>query len=342
MRTLRTKTRKNCRCLLWPLLPLVFILRKTRLSHSWIQRISYFLDILVDYSAAIRLSPCDVAIGRWTVAYRSLQIAKKRFGAKIISDVGIKHPETEAQIVSRYGGIPGYHRSIKRNKEIYKIVDNIVVPAKHAATSFIEKGFSKEKIFKNPYGTDLEEFKATPKAPQYNFDIIFVGTWCIRKGCDLLVKSALEVMNLKVLHVGNVGDIPLPSSSQFTHIDPVPQHELRKYYSSAKIFVIPSRAEGLALVQAQAICAGLPIVYSSETGGADLKELVEDSPFMFEMKDFTVDALCESINLALKKAEEVPSVDGKRDYLGPLRNRLSWKMYGERYNTFLRSLFKLS
>ena len=48
-------------------------------------------------------------------------------------------------------------------------------------------------------------------------------------------------------------NMAFPEDELFTHIDAVDQKELVKYYSKARVFVIPSLSEGLAMVQAQAI-----------------------------------------------------------------------------------------
>ena len=46
--------------------------------------------------------------------------------------------------------------------------------------------------------------------------------------------------------------------------------ELHKYYSQASVLVLPSIQEGLALVQAQAMACGVPVIASENTGAADL------------------------------------------------------------------------
>ncbi|MFR7464137.1 MAG: glycosyltransferase [Phocaeicola vulgatus] len=50
----------------------------------------------------------------------------------------------------------------------------------------------------------------------------------------------------------------------------IPESELVNYYSKAKVFVLLSKDEGLALVQPQAVACGLPLVITKHTGGDDL------------------------------------------------------------------------
>jgi glycosyltransferase involved in cell wall biosynthesis len=50
----------------------------------------------------------------------------------------------------------------------------------------------------------------------------------------------------------------------------IPRTELYEYYSQGSVFVIPSLEEGLALVQAQAMACGLPVIATPNTGAQDL------------------------------------------------------------------------
>lgn len=43
------------------------------------------------------------------------------------------------------------------------------------------------------------------------------------------------------------------------------------------------------------------MVYSHYTGGPDLKKLVDDHEFLFEMPEYTVDSLSDTLLKALKK-----------------------------------------
>jgi starch synthase len=50
----------------------------------------------------------------------------------------------------------------------------------------------------------------------------------------------------------------------------IPRAELYAYYNQGLVFVLPSIEEGLALVQAQAMACGLPIIATTNTGAEDL------------------------------------------------------------------------
>lgn len=169
----------------------------------------------------------------------------------------------------------------------------------------------------------------------YNkYDVIMVGGWSLRKGCDLIV-DAIKQTNYKLLHVGGIVDMPFPSNdSRFTHVDSVDQKTLHQYYNMAKVFVLPSREEGLAMVQAQAIACNLPLIGSKDSGAEDLKQLVDQPQFITIVKDFTIDAVIEAINLGLSNFNRLSS----KIYAGNIKEYMTWEAYGKRYCEHLKSI----
>jgi glycosyltransferase involved in cell wall biosynthesis len=171
-----------------------------------------------------------------------------------------------------------------------------------------------------------------------SYDVIMTGMWSYQKGVDILSEACLTYMNISLLHVGGAGDFPLPVHERFTHIDAVDQRILQDYYRQAKIFVLPSRQEGLSLVQAQALSCGLPIVCSPHTGGRDLKDFMDDKRWIIEMETYTVEVLVTCIQTALALYKSMP--DNKpRKYAGKeCLDNLSWEAYGKRYSDFLKRI----
>lgn len=135
--------------------------------------------------------------------------------------------------------------------------------------------------------------------------------------------------------MGSIVDLTFPNLENMHHIDSVNQKELVKFYAQAKVFLLPSREEGLAMVQAQAVSCGLPLVCSKDSGGRDLKKYVNDSAFIIEIKDNSVDSIHESIELALSLASKQKGV---RNYAGDISSNLSWSAYGKRYSNFLKRI----
>jgi glycosyltransferase involved in cell wall biosynthesis len=123
-----------------------------------------------------------------------------------------------------------------------------------------------------------------------------------------------------------------------THIDSVDQKELIKYYEKAKVFVLPSREEGLAMVQMQALVCGLPIVCSKDTGGRDLKKFLSDEKWVIEMESFDLEALHNSIEKGLEISAQQKGI---RDQSKEIAQKLDWKSYGNRYQENIKTaIFK--
>lgn len=161
-----------------------------------------------------------------------------------------------------------------------------------------------------------------------------VGGWSYRKGCDLIV-DAIKQYSYRFLHVGSIVDMDFPQGDErFTHIDAVDQKQLTHFYNQAKVFVLPSREERLAMVQAQAIACNLPLVGSKDSGAEDLKEIVEHSDFITIIEDFTPAALLNAIDLSITKLKQLNGIQ----YAGNAAERLTWKAYGVKVSEFINKI----
>jgi glycosyltransferase involved in cell wall biosynthesis len=271
---------------------------------------------------------CDIFIGLGTVYKNSFNTAKEKYNAMTILEWGSKHIYAQEEAITNNSGAKKQADFfIERSIEGYNISDFISIPSSHAKQSFLKYGIKENKLMLNPYGVDLKMFPKTQLNEKDNFDVLMVGNWSYTKGSDFIIK-ALKESNLTFLHVGSIQDIPFPNLKNMHHIDPVDQSELKNYYSKAKIFILPSRTEGLAMVQAQAIACGLPIVCSKNTGGSDLRDLISAKDWIIEFEDYSIEKIHEAIILALNLAN---SQSGSRNYVEDDLKNLSWEAYGKRY-----------
>jgi glycosyltransferase involved in cell wall biosynthesis len=272
---------------------------------------------------------CDVCIGIGTVYLKAFETAKKN-GATAILEWGSKHIEEQ---LKQFGMHDDYSaRTKNRELQQYDVCDYISIPAKHVKDGFLKHGIPDSKLIVNPYGVDLSQFHPTSCSNEY--DLIYVGGWRYEKGCDLLTELC-QRYGYKLLHVGALVNLDFPKISNMTHHEPVDQKDLVNYYAKARVFVLPSRAEGLSLVQAQAIVCGLPVVCSKETGGADLREQLADKKWIIEMEDISVESLLDAVDQGLILAN---AQTGIRNYAGHDFKRLSWESYGARYSENLQRI----
>lgn len=331
-RAIKYGLKKECSYSMFiPMLPFLALVRLSK-GAEWALRI---LDLVLDFYLSWFMKPCDVYIALGTVYERSLISAKRIFGAVTVLEWGSKHILEQQRILSEG---PGYKRQseffIARALHGYEIADYIAIPSDHVRRSFIERGVSEEKLLQNAYGVSLSMFHPTELIKDQAFDLIMVGGWSYRKGCDLLVDVCRKT-GFSLLHVGPIVDLEFPVGDNFRHIDAVDQGQLVKYYARAKVFVLPSREEGLAMVQPQAMVCGLPVVCSMHTGGRDLRAVLSEQKWIVEMPEYTAECLEVSIRVALELAGQQRSL---RAYAGEVQKDLSWSSYGKRYDLHLRNI----
>ena len=280
----------------------------------------------------MRLRPCDVFICMSGIYLEAARFAKERFGATIWLHRGSRHILSQDEILA---AVPGAERpsplAIRRELEGYGLADRVVVPSRHVAESFRQHRPIFGKLFYNPYGVDLAMFPlCVKKAPTEPVSFLFVGLWCLRKGCDLLAEAVRKVPGVRLTHVGAVGDLNFPTGGdRFLHLDPVPQPELARFYSAADVFVLASREDGFGIVLAQALASGLPLLCTDRTGGADLAH----TPFLAlritVVPAGDLDALVSGIagwRARLRAGDDLPLLEATD------REKLSWAAYARRYS----------
>ncbi|MDR0604811.1 MAG: glycosyltransferase family 4 protein [Bacteroidales bacterium] len=336
-RAMKFGLQKKCSKSLFSLLfPFVYLAKARPFSRS--RFIRHGLRNIQDFITSIYMRPADITVVLSAEFKISLKKAKRQ-GSITIVECGSKHVIEQHKIISvdRIKFSKSFRREleayISRTLNIYNEADYITIPSKHVKESFLKQNFPEQKLFVNPYGASLKRFYPTDKPGIDSYDVIMVGQWSWRKGCDMIVE-AIRKLNIRFLHVGALYDLPFPENENlFTHVNSVDETQLVQYYNQAKVFVLPSREEGLALVQAQALACGLPIVCSKDTGGRDLRDFLTDKKWIIEMQETTAECLADCIKEALALADIQP--EGKRDYAGNDINQLTWEANGKRYGDFL-------
>ena len=291
----------------------------------------------MDNVVAARLEPCDVFIGMSGIFVKAAEVARRKYGAKVIIERGSQHIIAQRRILAQLGvtRLPGDF-TVRRELRGYQLADRIAVPSAPVVESFLSEAPQLEpKLMVNPYGVDLTCFPhRTGARPSGSPSVLFVGGWSLRKGADLLIKAIRALPGVMLTHVGSLGDVEFPrGDSQFEHIGPVPQWDLPRYYAKADVLVLASREEGLALVQLQALSSGLPVVCTTRTGGGDLAL----SPGLADRIAVVPPDDAEALAHALNRTLDVFGSSWKR-LPEAERAALSWTAYAERYVANLRAL----
>ena len=327
---------KRCSAsLFWPMAPFLFISKKLFPQKDWAAKLTILFQ---DWLTSMVMRKCDVCISMSGSFVQTPRKAKKR-GAVVIVERGSKHICEQKRILDSIPGnkgkvtVPYWH--IPRELECYDMADYVAVASQHVARSFYKHNYPKEKLFINPYGVDLSMFHPDHSAKK-EYDVIMVGGWSYRKGCDLIVE-ALRESELKFLHVGGIVDLEFPNLPNFTHVDAVDQSKLVVYYNKPKIALLPSREEGLSMVQAQTIPCNLPLVGSKDSGAEDLRTMVEYPEYITIVNEYTPACVKKSIDIGLDMYNSL----GNKVYAGKAIENLTWSAYGKRYADFInRILYK--
>lgn len=236
-----------------------------------------------DRYTARNLPTCDVFCGLSGSATYASRVAKSR-GAKHVCDRGSSHIRSQDRVLREeydrqgipFSGIDP--RVIEREENEYESADVITVPSTFALNTFIECGVPRQKLRIAPYGVDLGVFYPSAPKNDNQFHVLFVGALSVRKGVCYLV-DAFQQLSSERKRLTLVGSISheLQSAArqwcrhpQISVLGHVPQPRLKEMMSASDVMVLPSVEEGLALVQAQAMACGCPVIAAENTGASDL------------------------------------------------------------------------
>jgi starch synthase len=301
--------------------------------------------VLFDEYVARNLPACDVFCGLSGSALRTGRAAK-RYGARYICDRGSSHIRFQNRILCEEYDLQGIPfsgidpRIIGREETEYQFADAITVPSTFALNSFVEFGIPREKLRLAPYGVDLSLFHPTAAPSAREFRVLFVGAISIRKGiCYLL--DAFERVQHERKYLKLVGSVSpelrdrvekLRGRADVSVVGHVPQPQLKGIMSESHIMVLPSIEEGLALVQAQAMACGCPVIASQNTGAQDL--------FSDGVEGFIVPIRnADAITQCLQKLADNPHLRSQMSAAASERVKSigGWEQYGQTmYQIFTR------
>lgn len=292
-----------------------------------------------------RLPECDVFVALSGSGQVVGEVVQKRGGA-YICERGSSHiaygDDLMVEEFARWGAETKRtsERFIAREEVEYAQADRVVVPSSFVKRSFIERGVPEDKIIVNGYGADLSRFNKVGSPSTDQFVVLFVGGVRFRKGIPYLLEAfrALRHPNKVLKIAGSV----LPEIRAYLETAPlenveflgiVPNVELPKLMSQAHVMVLPSVEEGMALVQAEALACGCPVIASRNTGGEDLfSDGVEG--FIVPIRD------PQSITDRLQQLADDPDLRERMSQAGmaKIKGLGGWDQYGGKYMTIFESV----
>jgi len=294
------------------------------------------------YLISYLINEDDIVIS-WGYTNRYFIEKVKNRSRLLIIERGSSHPDFQKKILSdEYAKLKLQTTEFQYSSQIqnyeYELSNYIVVPSNFVRDTFIENGVAASKIFVNPYGVNLADFKRV-EIKKDKFRIIFVGLASIQKGFHYLIE-AMELLknnNIELWHVGNISN----EIKNFDYIKPnirylgsKPQNELFKYYNNCDIFVLPSIQDGFGMVILQAMACGLPVICSTNTGIDNILTKNGEEGFVIPIRD--TNAIVERV-IELYNDKELRTKMGNKA-LKKVQSGFSWDDYGNRYIDFLKKI----
>jgi alpha-maltose-1-phosphate synthase len=271
-------------------------------------------------------------------------------GGLFVCDRGSTHQRYQENIVMEEYRRWGVERQVSderdtvREEAIYTQADAITVPSSVAARSFVEMGVPATKVHTIPYGVRLENFRPVGEPPQNEFQVLFAGAAGLRKGIPYLLQAfaALRHPRKRLLIAGHVQEdlrtvLPGLPQEKVEFLGAVPQSRLIELMSRSHALVLPSIEEGLALVQAQALACGCPVICSTNTGGEDLfHDGIEGFIVPIRNSEAIADRLQRLADSPLLQAEMRAAALARVQAIG------GWSEYGDRWERLLQDLLTSS
>lgn len=188
-----------------------------------------------------------------------------------------------------------------------RAADHIVAISEQTRDQLVEAyRFDAEKISLIPHGVDTGRFypreNRHPAVSQDKTSLLFVGRLASRKGVSRAIECVSQLpdrehVELLIAGTGrheerlkNLAE-ELGVEDQVEFLGFVPDDELPTLYSSADVFLFPSRYEGFGLVFLEAMACGTPVV-GTPVGG--IPDIVEDGETGFVADD--VESMAKSVN----------------------------------------------
>ncbi|MGA7576863.1 MAG: glycosyltransferase family 4 protein [Desulfobaccales bacterium] len=306
----------------------------------------YLVHELFDRRAARNLPPQpELLLGWSSFSLHTLRRARD-LGARTVLQHGSSHIVYQDQILrEEYGrlGLRGHDFAHPKiiDKELleYQEADFISIPSLYVKETFLQRGVPAAKLLHVPYGVDLSNFYPVPKVDK-TFRVIHCGNLSLRKGVHYLLQafSELKLPGAELWLIGKVTDEISPFLKQYASPAVIlqgtfPERELHKYFSQGSVFCLASIEEGLAMVQPMAMACGLPLIITTNTGGADLVREGREG-FILPIRD--VAALKEKILYCYENPEEARCMGeaGRRR----VRTGFTWADHSEKMMAHFRRI----
>lgn len=255
-----------------------------------------------------------------------------RVGALLTTFINCKHPfvyslHDQSPWNDLYPKLEGLIRRVAYTNieaRVARRVDYVIAVSKQVRWELIKRwGIPPEKVTFISNGVDMEAFKPSVKKDPI---ILFVGKLTRRKGVEYLIRAYAEVASedYRLFIVGDgeersrleklVGTLNLQRNVKF--LGYISRGNLEALYARARIYVLPSMAEGFPLSLLEAIASGCAVVATNVSGVSD----VVNNENGFIVEPGSVDALAEKLSLLIEDQKTT-------EYMGSIGRKSISKQY---------------
>ncbi|HEV8352579.1 MAG TPA: glycosyltransferase [bacterium] len=187
-----------------------------------------------------------------------------------------------------------------------------------------------------PTWTDLDVFFAAAESRRPADAVLYAGVLTPLKGVDVLIDATAAAGGPALTVAGATIDPDYAAAlrrraeaalpGRVTFIGHVGQAELARHLAAARVFVLPSRSEGLPRVVLEAMAVGVPVIATSVGG---IPELIDDGVTGWLIPPGDVHALATRLRWIAGHPEEAEAVG--RAGREAVRRRFSVDRYAQGY-----------
>lgn len=201
-------------------------------------------------------------------------------------------------------------RRLTREEREFALADKLLCPSEFVAKTFLEKGFRSKQLARHHYGYDPAVFPGPDASPikrdRSSFTVVYVGQCNPLKGLHIALKAWLKSEASKNGKFYICGEFVPPYEQLLKEllVHPSVKHlgfveSVAKLMQRCDALILPSLAEGSALVTYEARACGCILLVSEATGAVceHMKDSLIHKPGDVDTLRDHIDLLARDLNL---------------------------------------------